>query len=218
METVRRHIESQVLSLTGLALGGVDFESPKGDPGLFGPDSACWKVHGDFSSMLIGGISALLLQMLHPAALGGVWDHSNFRADMLGRLRRTGQFISTTTYGSVADAEKLIARVRRIHDNVSGTLPDAFWSLAIYNKAGIVTYSTTNRDGIGQNLNLGIFNADQTHLLAEQQIDIADGLLIVESDENDVFVLIRLAPPHEAERARYEAALSKIVCGNIKVG
>ncbi|MNM91251.1 hypothetical protein D3C81_1035460 [compost metagenome] len=124
METIRRHIESQVLSLTGLALGGVDFESPKGDPGLFGPDSACWKVHGDFSSMLIGGISALLLQMLHPLALGGVWDHSNFRNDMLGRLRRTGQFISTTTYGSRADAEKLIARVRRIHDNVHGSLPD----------------------------------------------------------------------------------------------
>ncbi|WP_447745904.1 oxygenase MpaB family protein [Pseudomonas nicosulfuronedens] len=124
METVRRHIESQVLSLTGLALGGVDFESPKGDPGLFGPDSVSWKVHGDFSSMLIGGISALLLQMLHPAALGGVWDHSNFRADMLGRLRRTGQFISATTYGSRGDAEKLIERVRRIHDNVLGTLPD----------------------------------------------------------------------------------------------
>lgn len=124
METVRRHIESQVLSLTGLALGGVDFESPKGDPGLFGPDSTCWKVHGDFSSMLIGGITALLLQMLHPAALGGVWDHSNFRTDMLGRLRRTGQFISATTYGSRADADKLIERVRRIHDNVQGTLPD----------------------------------------------------------------------------------------------
>lgn len=124
METVRRHIESQVLSLTGLALGGVDFESPKGDPGLFGPESVCWKVHGDFSSMLIGGISALLLQMLHPAALGGVWDHSNFRADMLGRLRRTGQFISATTYGARADAEKLIDRVRRIHDAVHGTLPD----------------------------------------------------------------------------------------------
>lgn len=124
METVRRHIESQVLSLTGLALGGVDFESPKGDPGLFGPDSVSWKVHGDFSSMLIGGISALLLQMLHPAALGGVWDHSNFRADMLGRLRRTGQFISATTYGSRGDAEKLIERVRRIHESVPGTLPD----------------------------------------------------------------------------------------------
>ncbi len=84
MESVRRHIESQVLSLTGLAVGGVDFESPKGDPGLFGPDAACWKVHGDFSSMMIGGIGALLLQMLHPLALAGVWDHSNFRDDLLG--------------------------------------------------------------------------------------------------------------------------------------
>jgi len=101
---------------------------------------------------------------------------------------------------------------------VSGILPDTYWSLAIYNKAGEVTYSTTNRDGIGQNLNLGIFNADQTHLLAEQQIDVADGLLIVESNSDDVFVLIRLAPPQVVERARYEAALSKIVCGNIKVG
>ncbi|MEO8883660.1 MAG: hypothetical protein ABI377_09665, partial [Devosia sp.] len=73
---------------------------------------------------------------------------------------------------------------------VSGTLPDAYWSLAIFNKAGTVIYSTTNRDGIGQNLNLGIFNADQTHLLAEQRIDIADGLLIVGSPDDDVFVVV----------------------------
>ncbi|MBG4585292.1 DUF2236 domain-containing protein, partial [Pseudomonas aeruginosa] len=124
MESVRRHIESQVLSLTGLAVGGVDFESPKGDPGLFGPDAACWKVHGDFSSMMIGGIGALLLQMLHPLALAGVWDHSNFRDDLLGRLRRTGQFISATTYGPLADAERLIERVRRSHESVIGQLPD----------------------------------------------------------------------------------------------
>ncbi|MGP0762238.1 oxygenase MpaB family protein, partial [Escherichia coli] len=53
-----------------------------------------------------------------------VWDHSNFRADMLGRLRRTAQFISATTYGSTETAERMIARVRRIHDSVAGTLPD----------------------------------------------------------------------------------------------
>jgi uncharacterized membrane protein len=99
---------------------------------------------------------------------------------------------------------------------VSGTLPDAFWSLAIFNRAGAVVYSTTNRDGIGQNLNLGIFNPDQTHLLAEQQIDVADGLLIVGSKDNQVFVVVRLAPPHEAERKRFETALAGIVCGNIK--
>ena len=99
---------------------------------------------------------------------------------------------------------------------LNGVLPDAFWSLAIFNRAGAVVYSTTNRDGIGQNLNLGIFNAAQTHLLAEQQIEVADGLLIVESNANDVFVVIRVAPPHEAMRKRYETALSGIVCGNIK--
>ena len=98
---------------------------------------------------------------------------------------------------------------------VNGTLPDAYWSLAIFNRAGSVVYSTTNRDGIGQNLNLGIFNADQTHLLAEQQIEIADGLLIVESPDDDIFVVVRMAPPHEEERARTEQALSRVVCGNI---
>lgn len=124
MELIRRHIESQVLSLTGLAIGGVDYENPPGDPGLFGPDSACWRVHGDFTSMLVGGISALLLQALHPLALAGIWDHSNFRQDLLGRLRRTGQFISGTTYGSQADAQRLIERVRSIHLNVTGHAAD----------------------------------------------------------------------------------------------
>lgn len=124
MEFIRRHIESQVLSLTGLAIGGVDYESPPGDPGLFGPDSVCWRVHGDFTSMLVGGISALLLQALHPLALAGVWDHSNFREDLLGRLRRTGQFISATTFGSQADAQRLIERVRAIHLNVTGHAAD----------------------------------------------------------------------------------------------
>jgi uncharacterized protein (DUF2236 family) len=124
MEFLRRRIEAQVLGLSGIALGQIDFTQPPGDPGLFGPDSVCWRVHGDFSSMLIGGISALLLQALHPLALAGVWDHSNFRDDLLGRLRRTGQFISGTTFASRADAERLIERVKTIHLGVTGTAPD----------------------------------------------------------------------------------------------
>ena len=121
MEFIRRPIERQIMSLTGLSLGQLDLETPKGDPGLFGPDSISWRVHGDFTSMLIGGISALMLQALHPLALAGVWDHSNFRQDMLGRLRRTGQFISGTTFGSTADANWLIDKVRTIHLQVIGT-------------------------------------------------------------------------------------------------
>lgn len=124
MEFIRTRIETQIMSLTGLSLGKLDLENPKGDPGLFGPDSVSWQVHGDFSSMLIGGISALMLQVMHPLALAGVWDHSNFREDMLGRLRRTGQFISGTTFGSRRDADWLIEKVRTIHLQVTGTAPD----------------------------------------------------------------------------------------------
>ena len=91
--------------------------------GLFGPRAVAWRVHGDVTSMMVGGIAGLLLQMLHPAVLAGVWDHSNFRADMHGRLRRTARFIALTTYADRAEAEAVIARIRRIHDQVQGTLP-----------------------------------------------------------------------------------------------
>jgi uncharacterized protein (DUF2236 family) len=124
MEFIRTRIETQVMSMTGLALGQLDIENPKGDPGLFGPQAVCWQVHGDFASMLVGGICALMLQMLHPRVLAGVWDHSNFREDMLGRLRRTGQFVSGTTFGSTHDANWLIDKVRGIHAQISGTAPD----------------------------------------------------------------------------------------------
>ena len=91
---------------------------------MFAPDSVLWRVHGDVTTMMVGGVAALLLQMLHPAVLAGVWDHSNFRKDMIGRLRRTARFIATTSYASRADAEAAIARVRRVHDHIQGTLPD----------------------------------------------------------------------------------------------
>ena len=91
--------------------------------GLFGPRSVCWRVHGDVTSMMVGGIAGLLLQMLHPAVLAGVWDHSAFRSDMHGRLRRTARFIALTTYGGREEALASIARVRAIHHRVTGVLP-----------------------------------------------------------------------------------------------
>lgn len=124
MGDIRDTIQGQVHRLVGFGDGAVDLRRPLGDDGLFGPGSAAWVVHGDFTAMMAGGVAALLLQMLHPGALAGVWDHSNFRRDMLGRLRRTAQFISGTTYGATATAETLIAKVRGIHDRVAGTLPD----------------------------------------------------------------------------------------------
>lgn len=94
------------------------------DRRLLAPGSPAFDVHADVTTMMIGGIASLLLQMLHPRALAGVWDHSNFRTDMGGRLRRTAAFIAVTTFGPKAQAEAAIARVNRIHAAVGGTLPD----------------------------------------------------------------------------------------------
>jgi uncharacterized protein (DUF2236 family) len=124
-ERLRTRLEAQILGLVrGRGALTIDFREPPGDPGLFGPDAVCWTVHADFPSMLTGGISALLLQMLHPLALAGVVDHSNFREDMLGRLSRTATFIAGTTYGSREDAERLVERVKKVHRIVVGTAPD----------------------------------------------------------------------------------------------
>lgn len=122
-QPLKKAIAAQVVALFNDSARG---ERPvqRQPDGLFGPRAVAWRVHGDVASMMVGGISGLLLQMLHPAVLAGVWDHSNFRADMHGRLRRTAKFIALTTYGGRAEAEAILARVRGIHDHVNGTLPD----------------------------------------------------------------------------------------------
>ena len=120
---LKQRIASEVVSIFNDAEKGQRPVQRRPD-GLFGPQSVVWRVHGDVTSMMVGGVSGLLLQMLHPAVLGGVWDHSNFRKDMLGRLRRTARFIALTSYGGREEAEAAIARVRAIHDHVGGTLSD----------------------------------------------------------------------------------------------
>ncbi len=124
-EPLRRRMEAAVIGLTsGAGAPRVNFLEPPGDPGLFGPDSVCWRVHADFAVMITGGVSALLLQALHPLALAGVWDHSNFREDILGRLRRTSAFVGGVTFASHRDAQLLIERVRGIHRRVVGQAED----------------------------------------------------------------------------------------------
>jgi uncharacterized protein (DUF2236 family) len=123
VELLRRRIAGEVVAFFNDAGEGQE-------PIRSSPDSLClphgvaWRVHGDVTSMIVGGIAALLLQMLHPGALAGVWDHSDFQKNMHGRLRNTARFIAVTTYGRRDEAEAAVARVRRIHDQVNGTLPD----------------------------------------------------------------------------------------------
>lgn len=84
------------------------------------PGDAIYSVHGD-ASMFAGGLTALLLQSLHPLAMAGVADHSDYRGDPWGRLQRTSQFIATTTFGTVPDATQLIRTINGVHRAVVGT-------------------------------------------------------------------------------------------------
>jgi uncharacterized protein (DUF2236 family) len=88
------------------------------------PDGVARLVHADLPTMLIGGISALLVQTLHPLAMAGVAEHSNYQEDPLGRLRRTASFVATTTFGTAQEAERAIAQVHRVHRRVNGVAPD----------------------------------------------------------------------------------------------
>jgi uncharacterized protein (DUF2236 family) len=94
------------------------------DNALFQRGSVTRRVHGDVISMSVGGVTALLLQMLHPRVLAGVWDHSSFRGDMVGRLRRTARFIAQTSFADREIGEAALERVREVHRHVRGVLPD----------------------------------------------------------------------------------------------
>lgn len=122
-ETLRLRIVEQVRGTFNDQSSGQK-PVPPSDEALFQKNTPIRMVHADLVGMMTGGVRALLLQMLHPHALQGVLDHSNFREDMHGRLQRTARFIAITSFGHRDDAMKAIDRVNRIHAKVGGMLPD----------------------------------------------------------------------------------------------
>lgn len=114
-------IGHRVRAVTGSRSSLEDFAAPPGDPGLFGPESMAWRVHAHFTAMMVGGLSSLMVQALHPRALAAVWDHSDFRRNLKGRLGRTAYFVAATTYGGRQQAMRTIERVNAIHAHAVGT-------------------------------------------------------------------------------------------------
>jgi len=90
------------------------------DDGYFGPGSVTWRVAGDLSAP-VAGLRALLMQALHPLAMAGVDQHSDWRQDPVGRLAATSAYLATVTFGDRAAADRAAARVRRVHEHVRGT-------------------------------------------------------------------------------------------------
>ncbi len=98
---------------------------------------------------------------------------------------------------------------------ILGPLPDAFWSIVVYDTDGTSFYATTHRASSENRLNVGIFNPAQTKLLAQQEISADSDLLVVESAGNEIFAAIRLAPPHREMLQRYREILKGLSCTNL---
>lgn len=92
------------------------------DQGLFGPESVTWRVVGHQAS-IVGGLRSLIIQSLHPLAMAGVAEFSDYRARPLQRLQRTARYVAATTFGTTEQAEKAAAALRRVHKRIRGVDP-----------------------------------------------------------------------------------------------
>lgn len=101
----------------------VDFARPPGEPALVGPDSVAWQVFRNPVALLVGGVTAVLLELGEPRVRTGVWEHTSFRTDPLARMERTGLAAMITVYAARSVAEQMIAGVRRLHERVYGVTP-----------------------------------------------------------------------------------------------
>lgn len=102
----------------------IDFTQPAHAPALAPADGVSWRIFSNPVSLFIGGVSAVLLELAEPRVRTGVWEHSSFRSDPLGRLHRTGYAAMVTVYAPRAQAESMIAHVVHMHEKVRGTTPD----------------------------------------------------------------------------------------------
>ncbi len=101
----------------------VDFTRPAGEAALADPDSISWRIFKNPVALFVGGVTAVLLELAEPRIRTGVWEHTTFRTDPVGRLRRTGLAAMVTVYGARSVSEKMIAGVTRMHARVSGVTP-----------------------------------------------------------------------------------------------
>jgi uncharacterized protein (DUF2236 family) len=101
----------------------IDFSRPFGEAALVPPDSTSWRIFKNPIALLVGGMAAVILELAEPAVRTGVWKHSTFQTDPMGRLRRTGLAAMVTVYGARSVALPMIAGVVRMHARVVDETP-----------------------------------------------------------------------------------------------
>ncbi len=90
---------------------------------VFGPASEIWQVNR-YATGLLFGPAAVLLQVAHPRVAQGVAEHSDFRGDALGRLKRTLTTVNSIAFGTHEAAEHMRRRMTAVHQRVQGDTAD----------------------------------------------------------------------------------------------
>ena len=68
----------------------LDYANPPGAPAFLGPDSVHWRIYKNPIALAVGGVAAVLLEFADARIRSGVWDHSTYKVDPIGRSKRTG--------------------------------------------------------------------------------------------------------------------------------
>jgi uncharacterized protein (DUF2236 family) len=125
MNPLQRAIVNDHVRQTGRHDQPEIFGGPADDLGLVGgPDSMSWEIHSDIAAITIGGIGAIVLEILHPSVMAGVQDLSSYREEPLRRGKTTFGYVTTTTFGNTKAATRLINAVKGMHARVNGVRPD----------------------------------------------------------------------------------------------
>lgn len=125
MSELAERIREDHLNSAGRHDSPAIFGGEAGDPGLVGgPGSMSWEIHSDVAAISIGGLGAIVLEILHPSVIAGVQDHSTYQADPLRRSRSTYGYVVTTTFANTTAATRLINAVHNVHSRINGVRPD----------------------------------------------------------------------------------------------
>lgn len=125
MWDIRRSIVEQIETAGGRHDEPAIYADAPGDPGIGGgPGSISWEINGDLASLIIGGTAAIIMEILHPSVMAGVYTQSSYRTQPLQRARNTLGYVLRTTFGHTAAATKVIEQVKKIHGRVGGRRPD----------------------------------------------------------------------------------------------
>src|SRR3954471_16193009 len=124
MNALQRQIVRDHQRQTGAHDSPAVFGEPAGDPGLIGPGSMSWEIHSDVAAITIGGLSVIVMEILHPSVMAGVQEQSSYQEDPLRRGRTTFGYVVTTTFARTPAATRLINAVKSMQGRVNGTRPD----------------------------------------------------------------------------------------------